>query len=162
MTPSLQDKGAEEEMKAEHTIPVPRPTIKDLNCWMVVGFDRLYGLEFDAYSDREVSAHVRIAEQHKQPMGIVHGGLYATIAESIATIAAVVSVADDGKTAIGLSNNTSFIRPISQGSAHAVGRRRHSGRTTQVWDVEISDDDGRPCALTRVTIAIRPSTPNAT
>jgi hypothetical protein len=55
------------------------PTLEDLNRWMVVGFDRLYGLEFDALSDREVSAHVRIAEQHKQPMGIVHGGLYATI-----------------------------------------------------------------------------------
>ncbi len=136
--------------------PAARPTLEDLNRWMVVGFDQLYGLEFEAYSDREVSAHVRIAEQHKQPTGIVHGGLHATIAESIATIAAVVSVAAEGNTAIGLSNNTSFIRPISQGHAHAVGRRRHGGRTTQVWDVEISDDDGRVCALTRVTIAIRP------
>jgi 1,4-dihydroxy-2-naphthoyl-CoA hydrolase len=156
MTPSPQDEGAEEEMKAEHATAAPRPTIEDLNRWMVVGFDRLYGLEFDAYSDREVSAHVRIAEQHKQPLGIVHGGLYATIAESIATIAAVVSVAGEGNTAIGLSNNTSFIRPISQGTAHAIGRRRHAGRTTQVWDIEISDDDGHPCALSRVTIAIRP------
>jgi 1,4-dihydroxy-2-naphthoyl-CoA hydrolase len=138
------------------TTAAPRPTIEDLNRWMVVGFDRLYGLEFDACSDREVSAHVCIAEQHKQPIGIVHGGLYATIAESVATIAAIVSVAGEGNTAIGLSNNTSFIRPISQGAAHAVGRRRHSGRTTQVWDVEISDDDGRPCAVTRVTVAIRP------
>jgi 1,4-dihydroxy-2-naphthoyl-CoA hydrolase len=134
----------------------PRPTLEDLNRWMVVGFDRLYGLEFDALSDQEVSAHVRITEQHKQPTGIVHGGLYATIAESIATIATVVSVAGEGNTAIGLSNNTSFIRPIAEGTAHAIGRRRHAGRTTQVWDVEISDDDGRPCALTRVTIAIRP------
>jgi uncharacterized protein (TIGR00369 family) len=132
------------------------PTLEDLNRWMVVGFDQLYGLELDAYSEREVSAHVRITEQHKQPTGIVHGGLYATVAESVATIAAVVSVAGEGNTAIGLSNSTSFIRPISQGNVHAVGRRRHSGRTTQVWDVEISDDDGRPCALTRVTIAIRP------
>ncbi len=142
--------------ETEEASAAPHPTLEDLNRWMVVGFDQLYGLELDAYSDREVSAHVRITEQHKQPMGIVHGGLYATIAESVATIAAVVSVAKEGNTAVGLSNNTSFIRPISQGNAHAVGRRRHSGRTTQVWDVEISDDDGRPCALTRVTIAIRP------
>jgi len=156
MTLSPQDKGTEEEMKTERPTTAPRPTLEDLNRWMVVGFDRLYGLEFDALSDKEVTAHVRIAEQHKQPTGIVHGGLYASIAESIATIAAVVSVAGEGNTAIGLSNSTSFIRPISQGSARAVGRRRHSGRTTQVWDVEISDDDGRPCALTRVTIAVRP------
>ena len=157
MTPSLEDKGAEEEMKTEHATTAPRPTIEDLNRWMVTGFDRLYGLEFDALSDREVAVHVPIAEKHKQPMGIVHGGLYATIAEWIATIAAVVSVAGEGNTALGLSNHTSFIRPIAHGSVRAVGRRRHCGRTTQVWDVEISDDDGRPCALSRVTIAIRPS-----
>jgi 1,4-dihydroxy-2-naphthoyl-CoA hydrolase len=119
---------------------------------MVTGFDRLYGLELDALSDCEVL----IADEHKQPTGIVHGGLYASIAESITTIAAVVSVAGQGSTALGLSNHTSFIRPIAHGSAHAVGRRRHGGRSTQVWDVEISDDDGRPCALSRVTVAIRP------
>jgi hypothetical protein len=50
-----------------------RPTIEDLNRWMVTGFDRLYGLEFDALSDREVAAHVTIAEQHKQPTGIDRG-----------------------------------------------------------------------------------------
>jgi 1,4-dihydroxy-2-naphthoyl-CoA hydrolase len=156
MTGGLEDESTREPIKTAHRATPPRPTIEDLNRWMVTGFDRLYGLEFDAYSDDEVTARVRIAEQHKQPMGIVHGGLYATIAESITTIAAVVSVAGEGNTALGLSNNTSFIRPISQGNARAVGRRRHSGRTTQVWDVEISDDDGRPCALSRVTIAIRP------
>jgi 1,4-dihydroxy-2-naphthoyl-CoA hydrolase len=156
MTPSLEDSGAEEEMKMEHATTAPGPTIEDLNRWMVTGFDRLYGLEFDALSDRDVAAHVLITEEHKQPTGIVHGGLYATIAESVATIAAVVSVAGDGSTALGLSNHTSFIRPIAHGSVRAVGRRRHCGRTTQVWDVEISDDDGRSCALSRVTIAIRP------
>jgi uncharacterized protein (TIGR00369 family) len=155
MTPSMEDKRAAEEMKPEHATTAPRPTIEDLNRWMVTGFDRLYGLEFDAMSDCEVIAHVPIAEEHKQPTGIVHGGLYATIAESIATIAAVVSVAGEAKTALGLSNHTSFIRPMAHGSARAVGRRRHCGRTTQVWDVEISDDDGRLCALSRVTIAIR-------
>jgi 1,4-dihydroxy-2-naphthoyl-CoA hydrolase len=152
MTPSLEDSGAEEEMKMEHATTAPGPTIEDLNRWMVTGFDRLYGLEFDALSDRDVAAHVLITEEHKQPTGIVHGGLYATIA----TIAAVVSVAGEESTALGLSNHTSFIRPIAHGSVRAVGRRRHCGRTTQVWDVEISDDDGRPCALSRVTIAIRP------
>jgi 1,4-dihydroxy-2-naphthoyl-CoA hydrolase len=156
MSPRLENQNARHRVETDEATVEPRPTLEDLNTWMVVGFDRLYGLEFDAYSDREVNAHVRITEQHKQPMGIVHGGLYATIAESVATIAAVVSVADEGNTAIGLSNSTSFIRPISQGTAHAVGRRRHSGRTTQVWDVEISDDDGCPCALSRVTVAIRP------
>jgi acyl-coenzyme A thioesterase PaaI-like protein len=119
MTLSPQDKGTEEEMKTERPTTAPRPTLEDLNRWMVVGFDRLYGLEFDALSDMEVTAHVRIAEQHKQPTGIVHGGLYASIAESIATIAAVVSVAGEGNTAIGLSNSTpSWSDSAARTSAH--------------------------------------------
>jgi 1,4-dihydroxy-2-naphthoyl-CoA hydrolase len=124
----------------------------------VTGFDRLYGLEFVScgVSEEEVSACVRIDERHRQPMGLVHGGLYATVAESIATVATVLSVAGDGNIAVGLSNNTSFLRPITEGSVHASGRRRHAGRTTWVWDVEMSDDEGRLCALTRVTMAVRP------
>jgi uncharacterized protein (TIGR00369 family) len=156
MSPRLASQNARRRAETGEATAAPGPTVEDLNRWMVLGFDRLYGLELDALSDGDVAAHVRITEQHKQPTGIVHGGLYATIAESIATIAAVVSVAGEGSTALGLSNHTSFIRPIAHGSARAVGRRRHRGRTTQVWDVEISDDDGRPCALSRVTIAIRP------
>ena len=62
---------------------------------------------------------------------------------------------DDGKSAQGLSNQTSFLRPILDGTIHAVARRRHRGRTTWVWEVEITDDQGRLCALVRMTIAVR-------
>jgi uncharacterized protein (TIGR00369 family) len=58
--------------------------------------------------------------------------------------------------AMGLSNQTSFLRPVTQGAINAVARVRHRGRTTWVWEVELTDDDGRLCALTRVTIAVRP------
>jgi len=122
----------------------------------VTGFDRLYGLEFVSCDEEEVVAQVRIDEQHRQPLGLVHGGLHMAIAESITTIATVLCVAKDGNMALGLSNSTSFLWPITQGTIHAVGRRRHAGRTTWIWDVEMSDDDGRSSALTRTTVAIRP------
>ena len=61
----------------------------------------------------------------------------------------------EGKIAVGQSNHTSFLRPITQGTVHALARRRHRGRTTWLWDVEISDDEGRVCALSRMTIAVR-------
>ena len=60
-----------------------------------------------------------------------------------------------GQSAQGLSNQTSFLRPILDGTIHAVARRRHRGRTTWVWEVEITDDEGRLCALVRMTIAVR-------
>jgi uncharacterized protein (TIGR00369 family) len=56
----------------------------------------------------------------------------------------------------GLSNLTSFFRPILDGTVHAEARRRHRGRTTWVWEVDITDDDDRLCALVRMTIAVRP------
>ena len=88
-------------------------------------------------------------------MGLVHGGVYASIAESITSMATHFGVMEDGKSAQGLSNQTSFLRPILEGTIHAVARRRHKGRTTWVWEVEITDDQERLCALVRMTIAVR-------
>jgi uncharacterized protein (TIGR00369 family) len=62
----------------------------------------------------------------------------------------------DGYIAVGMSNQTSFLRPIRHGTIHAEARRRHRGRTTWVWEVDFTDDDGKLCALTRVTMAVRP------
>ena len=62
----------------------------------------------------------------------------------------------DGNTAMGMSNQTSFLRPVTEGHVNAEARARHRGRTTWVWEVELSDDAGRLCALSRVTVAVRP------
>ena len=121
------------------------------------GFDRLYGLEMLAYGDEEVRAQVTVRDDLKQPMGLVHGGVYAAIAESIASFATFAAVAEDGNVATGLGNATSFLRPITDGTIHAHARRMHRGRTTWVWDVSFTDDAQRLCALTRMTIAVRPA-----
>ena len=118
-------------------------------------FDALYGLEIHTVTEEEATASVPVRDEVKQPMGLVHGGLYAAIAESLASMATAMAVAPDGKQAMGLSNATSFMRPITEGTVHATARRIHRGRTTWVWDVEITDDEGRRCALTRMTIAVR-------
>jgi 1,4-dihydroxy-2-naphthoyl-CoA hydrolase len=119
------------------------------------GFDGLYGLEVVALSDREVTARVAVRDELRQPAGLVHGGVFASIAESITSLATWRAVEADGSTVHGISNQTSFLRPIVDGTVHAVARRRHRGRTTWVWEVEISDDEQRLCALVRMTIAVR-------
>jgi 1,4-dihydroxy-2-naphthoyl-CoA hydrolase len=119
------------------------------------GFDGLYGLEILTMSDAEATAQVRVRDEIKQPAGLVHGGVFASIAESLASLATWFAVRGDGQSAQGLSNQTSFLRPILDGTIHAVARRRHRGRTTWVWEVEINDDQGRLCALIRMTIAVR-------
>jgi len=119
-------------------------------------FDALYGLELLEATPETVRAQVKVHDGIKQPMGLVHGGVFASIAESITSMGTAVVVAQDGMMAQGLSNQTSFLRPILDGTVHAVAHRRHKGRTTWVWEVEITDDQDRLCALVRMTIAVRP------
>jgi uncharacterized protein (TIGR00369 family) len=120
-----------------------------------LGFDRLYGLEILSFDAEEVRAQVEVRDELRQPAGLVHGGVFASIAESITSMATWMVVHEEGKTAQGLSNQTSFLRPIVDGTIHAVARRRHRGRTTWVWEVEITDDEDRLCALVRMTVAVR-------
>ena len=122
----------------------------------VTGFDRLYGLELVSISDAEVRGRVVVRDEVKQPAGLVHGGVYASIAESLTSMATHVAVAAQGEMAMGLSNSTSFLRPVTEGVVHAHAVRLHRGRTTWVWDVTFTDDQDRVCAATRMTIAVRP------
>ena len=92
-------------------------------------------------------------------MGIVHGGAYAAMAESLASAATYMHVRGEGDIAVGQSNHTSFLRPVFSGTVHAEARRRHRGRTTWVWEVDFTDDEGRLCAMSRVTMAVRPAPP---
>jgi 1,4-dihydroxy-2-naphthoyl-CoA hydrolase len=130
------------------------PTVEQIN-EASHGFDALYGLRMTACSDTEVTAEVPVCDELKQPAGLVHGGVYAAIAESLASMATAFAVLQGGETAMGLSNATSFLRPITEGTIHARAIRVHRGRTTWVWDVSFSDDAGRTCAVTRMTIAVR-------
>ena len=118
-------------------------------------FDELVGTEWLEIGPEQAQARIAIEKRHTQPYGLAHGGLYATLAESVCSRATAESVAEEGKLALGLSNSITFLRPVSEGHMNALARRRHHGRTTWVWDVEISDDEGRVCALVRMTIAVR-------
>jgi 1,4-dihydroxy-2-naphthoyl-CoA hydrolase len=131
------------------------PSAEQLN-GSLVGFDRLYGLELVELSDTEVRAQLAVRDELKQPVGLLHGGVYAAIAESITSLATAAAVIPEGNMATGQSNSTSFLRPITEGVVHALATRLHRGRTTWVWDVRFGDDADRTCAVTRMTIAVRP------
>jgi 1,4-dihydroxy-2-naphthoyl-CoA hydrolase len=121
------------------------------------GLDALLGLVITEASDGLVRAEMAIRDELRQPQGLVHGGVYAAIAESIASTGTYVGVADETATVMGLSNLTSFMRPMTEGTIHAVARARHRGRTTWLWEVDLLDDADRLCAASRVTIAVRRS-----
>jgi uncharacterized protein (TIGR00369 family) len=126
------------------------------------GFERLLGFELLALSETHGRARASVRDELKQPYGLLHGGVYASLAESLASLATAVALGErGGGLALGMANNTSFLRPITDGTVHATATRLHAGKTTWIWDVELRDDSERLCAVTRMTIAVRPLPQNA-
>ena len=122
--------------------------------------DDTLGFEILDATPELAHARVEVADRVRQPYGIVHGGVYAALAESLVSATTAVAVYDEEKIAVGQSNHTSFLRPVSAGAVNAEAKRKHRGRTSWVWEVEFTDDDGRLCALTRVTMAVREARPS--
>jgi len=128
------------------------PTAQQINA-ALRGFDRLYGLELLDYSEAEVRARVRVRDELKQPAGLVHGGLFAAVAESLASLATALAVLGEGNSAVGLSNNTSFLRPMAAGRVDVTAWPIQQGRTQQLWQVEIVDQAGRLIATGQLRVA---------
>jgi 1,4-dihydroxy-2-naphthoyl-CoA hydrolase len=117
--------------------------------------DGTLGFKVDELEIGRITGHFEITDAHKQPYGIVHGGVHAAFAESLASIGTYRAVAADGKAAMGQSNNTSFLRSMTEGTAHGEAIAIHKGRTTWIWDVTIRDEEQRIVAVSRMTIAVR-------
>jgi 1,4-dihydroxy-2-naphthoyl-CoA hydrolase len=105
------------------------------------------------------SAHVKFAvrENLKQPLGLLHGGIYSAVAETVASVATVNQVWEDGYTGSGLSNYASFLRPATGGTVDVFARLRGHDDREWTWGHEFRDDAGQLCALVEVTIAVRPA-----
>jgi 1,4-dihydroxy-2-naphthoyl-CoA hydrolase len=117
----------------------------------------MLGIEYGQDGPEVATGRVAVTKRVMQPYGVVHGGAHAVIAESICSWATMNVVGEDGMVAMGQSNHATFLRPISEGHINARATVRHRGRTTWVWDCELTDDDGRLCALVRMTVAVRPA-----
>lgn len=120
------------------------------------GLNRTLGIEPLDPDPDGATARFEVTEGVLQPYGIVHGGAIAALAETVTSWATYLAVRDDGMVAMGQSNQASFLRPITSGHVNARAIARHRGRSTWVWDCDVTDDEGRLCALVRMTIAVRP------
>jgi 1,4-dihydroxy-2-naphthoyl-CoA hydrolase len=119
-------------------------------------FEGFLDLEWVELTSESAHVRFRVRENLKQPLGLLHGGIYCAVAETIASVATVREVWQDGCTASGLSNSASFLRPITDGSVDVVARLRGHDDREWLWSLEFRDDHDRLCALVDVTIAARP------
>ena len=111
------------------------------------GLDGHIGLLIDELGPQRVVGHVDLDARHHQPHGIVHGGVYCSIVETIGSMGGSMAV-PEGRIVVGVNNNTHFLASMSEGRVVAVGTPISVGRTQQLWNVEITrESDGRLVAV---------------
>ena len=118
------------------------------------GFDSELGLKYIDVTPDGGRAELVIHDKLLQPWGIVHGGVYCSIIESLASVSGAVWFAEKGEggTVVGVNNNTDFLRAISSGTVTAVSTPIHRGRRQQLWLIEVTDDEGRMVARGQVRL----------
>jgi 1,4-dihydroxy-2-naphthoyl-CoA hydrolase len=116
-----------------------------------VGFVKLLGLRFEEASGDRVVLACPVTPDLHQPYGLVHGGVHATLAETAASVGGALWFGDRGKV-VGISNQTDFLRAVRGGELRAEATPLARGRTTQLWQVLISDDQDRLVAHAKVRL----------
>lgn len=137
-------------------------TLDELNR---IGSNTLFsnlGIEFCAFGADYLAARMPVDGRTCQPVGILHGGASVALAETVAGCAAVLTLADPDLTVVGLEINANHLRPATGGWVTAVTRPLHRGRSTQVWEIRISDAEDRLVCISRHTVAIVPRRPSPT
>lgn len=130
----------------DHPQPI-LPLDEDLNSAL--------GFHVDEVEIGRVTGHFEVENRVRQPFGIVHGGAHAAFAETLASVGTFRAVAEHGKIAMGMNNDTTFLRSVTSGTISAEAVAIHQGSTTWIWNVELKDEQGRLCAVSRLTIAVR-------
>ncbi len=118
-------------------------------------FDQLLGTEWVSSEPDDTRARISMRDELRQPMGILHGGVMASLVESVCSMATAKAVFAENRVAMGQNISVSFLRPVSAGGIEVRAEAIHKGRMTWVWRAEILDSDGRTCAVAQMTIAVR-------
>jgi 1,4-dihydroxy-2-naphthoyl-CoA hydrolase len=122
------------------------------------GFDNEIGLTFLELGPDGGRAQLEITDKLLQPWGIVHGGVYCAIIESLASVSAHVWLSENGGgTVVGVNNNTDFLRAIGSGTVQAESTPIHRGRRQQLWLITITNEEGRMVARGQVRLQNLPT-----
>lgn len=117
------------------------------------GMPKDLGVEFSELDPERVVATMPVDGRHLMPLGFLHGGVSVVLAESVATVGAWLDC-PEGKVAVGTEINASHVRSKNDGTLTAVGTPVHRSRSSQVWQVEIRDENERLVCVSRCTLAV--------
>jgi len=129
-------------------------TADDLNARGKHTLSDFLDIRFTEIGEDSITATMPASERSKQPLGIVHGGANVVLAETLASTAANAVVDIERFYCVGLEINANHIRPVREGLLTAITRPIHLGRTTQIWQIDIFNEDGKQTCVSRMTAAV--------
>ena len=113
-------------------------------------------IRFDAFDGESLTASMVVDPRTHQPYGLLHGGASVVLAETLGSTASYLCIDTERFYCVGLEVNANHLRGLRSGRVTAVARPVHLGRTTHVWDIRLSGEDGKPSCISRLTMAIVP------
>lgn len=137
-------------------MPTSPDSLDEYRALVARGLADTLGIEMLELMPERVVATMPVDARTRQPFGILHGGASVALAETAVSLGAWMNIDRARFAAVGLEINANHLRPKRDGIVRAVATPVHRGRTTQVWAVEISDEEGRPICISRCTIAVVP------
>ncbi len=130
------------------------PNIKNIHEIYADKLPGLLGIEILQLEKGSVKARMPVDHRHHQPMGILHGGASLALAETAASIGGWFLVAEAGQVVVGQEINGNHLRQVKSGHLTAEAKAIHQGRTSQVWEINIFDDEQKLICISRCTLAV--------
>ena len=129
--------------------------VKELNHLCQNTFIDFLGIHFESFDGSHLIAIIEITPNHLQPAGLVHGGVYISMAETVAGAGSTLLLMDEEKTAIGVTVNSQHLASLSEGIITAEGELIYKGSFKHIWDIKITDQNGKLISISRVTNTIK-------
>jgi len=130
------------------------PDLDALNAARQGTIGEVLDIRFDAFDEESLTASMPVDARTHQPFGLLHGGASVVLAETLGSMASYLCIDPDRFNCVGLEVNANHLRGLRNGRVTAVGRAVHIGRTTHVWDIRLSGEDGKPSCIARLTVAV--------
>lgn len=128
-------------------------TLKQLNDFCKNCAVAHLGIEFTAQGDDWLEAGMPVDQRTTQPMGLLHGGISAALAETVASTAGFCCVAEN-QAVVGVEINANHLRAVRQGNVYAKASPIRLGKTLQVWQIDIRDEQDKLCCVSRLTLSV--------
>ena len=132
------------------------PDLDALNAMQKNTIGEVLDIRFEAFDDQSLTASMAVDQRTHQPYGLLHGGASVVLAETVGSSASYLIIDTSKYFCVGLEVNANHLRGLRSGRVTAVAHAVHVGRTTHVWDIRLTSDDGKTSCISRLTVAVVP------